>query len=113
MARVLDLNTVQSSILDITLQDKDRTVVHLDVPSEELVRELEALVPELDKLKKGDRAAVNETYEVAAKLINCNQDYFQVTAQELRTTYRMNLLSAINFLSAYFDCIEALANQKN
>jgi hypothetical protein len=104
---------VQSSILDITLQDVNRTVVHLDIPSEELVQELEALVPELDKLKKGDYAAVNETYEVAAKLINCNLDGIRVTSRDLRTTYRMNLLSAINFFSAYFDCIEALANQKN
>ena len=113
MARVLDLNTVQSSIMDVTLQDKDRTLVRLDFPTEELVRELEAMVPELNKLEKGDRTAINMAYELAAKLINCNLDYIKVTAQELRTTYRMSLLSAVTFFSAYLDAIHALENEKN
>ena len=113
MARVLDLNSVQSSIMDVTLQDKDRTVVRLDFPTEELVRELEALVPQLDQLKKGDKPAIEMTYELAAKLINCNLDYFKVTAQELREKYRMNLLSAVTFFSAYLDCIRDLEKVKN
>lgn len=113
MARVLDLNNVQNSLMDLTLQDKDRTIVHLDIPTEELVQEFEAMLPKLDTLKKGDHSAVNEIYDVAAKLINVNLDFFQVTGQELRTTYRMNVLSALNFFGAYLDALETLANGKN
>lgn len=113
MARVLDLNCVQNSIMDLTLQDEARTVFHLDIPTEELVREFEAMIPELDDLKKGDRAAINKIFEVAAKLISINLDYIQVTAEELRSVYRMNVISALNFFSAYMDALESLANEKN
>lgn len=113
MARVLDLNTVQSSIMDVTLQDKDRTVVRLDYPTEELVRELEAMIPELNRLEKGDRAAIEMTYDLAAKLINCNLDFFEVTGKDLRIKYRMNLISAVAFFGAYMDAIRALENEKN
>ena len=113
MARVLDLNCAQSSILDLTLQDEARTVIHLDIPTEELVQEFEAMLPELDNLKRGDREAVNRIFEIAAKLININLDYIQVTAAELRGVYRMNVISALNFFSAYMDALEALTNEKN
>ena len=113
MARVLDLNTVQTSLMDLTLQDPNRTVVHLDIPTEELVREFEAMLPELDTLKKGDRAAVHRIYDIAAKLISVNMDFFTVTGEELRTTYRMNVLSAIQFLGVYLDTLETIANGKN
>lgn len=115
MARVLDLNTVQSSFLDLVLRDKDRTVVHLDPSSEELVRELEALIPELNKLETGDRRAIEMTYELAAKLINYNLDDIKVTAQELmpRGKYHMTLLTIVAFFSAYLDAIKSLENAKN
>lgn len=113
MARVLDLNAVQTSLMDLTLQDKDHTIVHLDIPTEELVQEFEAMLPELEHLKKGDRTGVNRIYDIAAKLININLDFFTVTGEELRTTYRMNVISAIQFFGAYFDAIDALTNEKN
>lgn len=113
MARILDLNCMQSSIMDVTLQDEARTVFHLDIPTEELVQEFEAMLPELDSLKKGDRQAVNNIFEVAAKLISCNLDFITVTAAELRGAYRMNVISALNFFSAYMDALEALTNEKN
>ena len=113
MARVLDLNSVQSSFMDLTLQDENRTVVHLDLPTEELVQDLKKMQTELDALRKGDRDAVEKIYDLAANLINCNLDFFKVTGQELRVTYRMNVLSAINFFSAYLDFIRSLENEKN
>lgn len=113
MARVLDLNAAQSSIMDLTLQDEKRTVVHLDFPTEGLVRELEAMAPELKKLETGDRSAVDMIYDLAARLISCNFDYFKVTGQELREKYNMNLFGAITFFSAYLSFINELGDQKN
>lgn len=113
MARVLDLNSVQSSIMDLVLQDANRTKVRLDFPTEELVRDLEALAPELPKLEKGDRESIAMAYDLAAKLINCNLDDFKATGQELRTKYRMNLLAAVTFFGAYIDFLNSLEKQKN
>ena len=47
MARTMDFNQVQSSFWDITLRDKDRTVVHLDMPTEALVNKLQNMGAEI------------------------------------------------------------------
>lgn len=113
MARVLDLNKVQNSFMDLTLQDTAQTVVHLDIPTEALVSELEGMGPELKKLEAGDRSSVDAIYDLAARLINCNLDLFTVTGKELQGKYGMNLFSAIAFFSAYLGFINELSNEKN
>ena len=55
MARVLDFNELQSSFLDITLRDEARTVVHLDLPNEALINELENMDQEIENMKTGTR----------------------------------------------------------
>lgn len=113
MAVTLDLNELSCSMMDITLRDKDRTVVHLDIPTEELVQELDAMQPELNNLKTGDFSAVRKIYELAAKVINVNVDGFHVTAEDLPKKYGMNILASLQFFNAYIDAVKALENQKN
>lgn len=113
MARVLDLNNVQSSIMDLTLQDDARTVLHLDMPTEALVRELEQMGPELEKIKTGDRSAIDAIYDLAARLINCNFDFITVTAEELQGKYHMSRVAALAFFNAYLGFLNELADQKN
>ena len=113
MARVLDFNDIQSSFLDITLRDDARTVVHLDLPVEALVNELENMQGELDKMKAGNKEGVNAIYDLGARLINCNFDYFTATGEELRTKYGMNLVLMMAFFSAYMGGIKELSNAKN
>jgi len=113
MARTFDLNIVQTSIMDLTLQDEKRTVVHLDFPTEGLVQELENMKGELAALRKGDQRAVEKIYDLAASLINCNFDFLTVTGEELRTTYRMNVLGALQFFSAYLSFLKDIENEKN
>lgn len=111
MPRVLDFNELQSSMMDITLRDEARTVVHLDIPNEVLINELQNM--DLEKMKTGSQEAVNGIYDLAARLINCNLDYFKTTGDELLRKYNMNLVLLLQFFSAYMDCIEELSNQKN
>lgn len=113
MTRVLDLNSVQSSFMDLTLRDDARTVVHLDIPPEALVNELQNMGPELKKMETGDRTAVDMIYDLAARLINCNSDFLTVTSEELRTKYRMNLVVTLAFFNSYMGFISELSNQKN
>ena len=113
MARVLDLNEVQRSFMDLTLRDEARTVVHLDLPNEGLVNELQNMQTDLEEIKKGDRAAVMAIYDLMAKLVNCNLDLFQTTGEELQKKYGMNLVVTLKFLTVYMGYIEELSNQKN
>lgn len=113
MARTLDFNDLQSSILDITLRDEARTVVHLDLPNEALINELQNMGPDIEAMKTGTKAAVKGIYDLAARLINCNFDYFSTTGDELLRKYNMNLVLMLQFFSTYMDCITELSNQKN
>lgn len=111
MPRVLDFNELQSSFLDITLRDEARTVVHLDLPIETLVNELKSI--DLESMKTGSQDAVNSIYDLAARLINCNLDYFKTTGDELLRKYNMNLVLLLQFFSVYMDNITELSNRKN
>ena len=113
MSRTLDFNEVQSSFFDITLRDPDRTVVHLDIPTEETINALENMQGELERMKTGDKAAVAAIYDLAARLINCNFDYFTVTGEELQKKYGMNMVLTLKFFSTYMSYIEELTEQKN
>ncbi|MBR5879148.1 MAG: hypothetical protein IKY91_06300 [Akkermansia sp.] len=113
MNKVLDLNTVQRPTLELTLMDDARTTFRVSTPTEAMVQELQQMGSELESLKSGNRDAVATIYNLAARLISCNRDYIVVTAEELRSKYRMDLESAILFFSAYMDFISAIQNEKN
>lgn len=114
MAKVLDLNTVERPTLELTLQDEAKTTILVSTPSEALVRELEEVSAEMDALfRRGDKESVDAIYDLAARLISCNHQGLQVTADELRTKYRMGLESALLFYGAYLDFINELTNAKN
>ena len=114
MARVLDLNQVQGSLLDVTLTDEQQTVLHLDIPTEALVQEMQAMRPEIRKIKSGDKNAVDMLYEITARILSCNQDYITVTKDDLQSgKYKMNLVYLVSIFGAYFSAIDELAQQKN
>lgn len=114
MARVLDLNTTERPTLELTLQDKERTTVLVSTPTEALVQELNQLAPEMTKvLQSGSAESMAAMYDLAAKLISCNRNGIQITAEELRSKYRMGLESALIFFSAYMDFIEEITKAKN
>ena len=113
MARVLDLNSVQRPTLELTLMDDDRTLLRVSMPTEGMVSELQAMTSDLKKVEKGDREAVELIYDLAARLLSCNRDRIQVTAEELRGKYRVDLESLLIVYSAYMDFINEISNQKN
>lgn len=111
MARMLDLNSIQESLLDLQLRDENKTIVHLDMPTEALINELQNL--DLEALKTGDQKAVGMIYDLAAQLINCNFDGFRTTGEELRTKYGLHLVAALTFFSGYMGAVEELIKAKN
>lgn len=114
MARLLDFNSVEVETLDIVLRDDAHTMVHLKTPTEGLVQELIRISPRMHKVvETGDEESLELTYELVAKLINCNRDGIRVTAEELRTKYRMDFEFIIIFCNNYLDFIQSITNAKN
>lgn len=114
MGKVLDLNTATLPTLELTLQDEAKTCVHVTLPSEALINELQAMSPELQPiLAKGDREGVEAIYDLAARLISCNLEGRTITGEDLRGVYRMKLESAVVFYSVYLDFINDIIDAKN
>ncbi len=114
MARLLDFNTVEVQTLDIVLRDEARTKVHLRYPTEGLVQELIRISPEMHKvLETGDEESLNLTYDLMARLINCNRDGIKVTGEELRTKYNMDFEMVIIFCTNYLEFVNEITNAKN
>jgi hypothetical protein len=114
MARLLDFNSVEVETLDIVLRDDAHTMVHLKTPTEGLVQELIRISPRMHKVvETGDVESLDLTYELVAKLINCNRDGIRVTAEELRTKYNMDFEFIVVFCNHYLEFIQDITNAKN
>lgn len=114
MARTLDFNSINRPVLELVMQDEAKTVIKVGTPSEKLVEELQATMPELQNvLSSGDKEAVSLCYDLAARLINCNRSFITVTAEELRDKYHIDFEGLIIFYSAYLDFIQEINNAKN
>lgn len=110
----LNFNQLQRPILELTMMDKDQTVINVTTPTMDLLEELETALPQFeDTAKEGNKAAVQAIYDLAARLISCNLSFIPVTAEELRTKYRMGLDYMQVFFSAYMDFVSGIYNQKN
>lgn len=114
MAKVLDFNTVERPVLELVMQDDDRTHIQVGTPTESLVEELAALAPKLERvLQSKDADSIAAIYDLAARLINCNRNFVKVTAEELRERFNMNLESLVIFFGAYVDFINEITQAKN
>ena len=114
MAKVLDFNTIERPVLELVMQDDERTHIKVSTPTESLVEELAKLAPQLEKvLQSQDEESIAAIYDLAARLINCNRNFVKVTPEELRGKYRMNFESLIIFFGAYVDFINEVTNAKN
>lgn len=110
----LDFNSIQRPTLELTMRDDARTVLHVTVPSEQLIRELLTFAEEMKEvLEKKDGRAIEAAFELMAKLMSCNEEYKTVTAQDLRNVYRFSLSDMIIFTQAYLEFINEINNAKN
>lgn len=114
MPKTLDFNTLTRPTLQLIMQDEEHTKISVITPTEGLMEELGAALPELEKvLQNGDMTTVQACYDLAARLMSCNRSGIKVTTEDLRGKYQINLEALIIFYNAYIDFIEEVTNQKN
>ena len=114
MARLLDFNSIEVQTLDIVLRDEARTLVHLRYPTEGLVQELTRIAPHMNKvLETGDEESLSLTYDLVARIVNCNRDGIKVTGDELRTKYGMDFECIVLLCANYLDFLKDITNAKN
>lgn len=114
MSKVIDFNSYRRPTLILSMKDEDKTKLHVIGPTVELVEELRANLAELQTALSGnDSRASCTVYELAAKLMTCNMDGIELTAEELATKYEMNMEDMAHFYMAYVDFLEDIKNAKN
>lgn len=114
MSKSLDFNALNPPTLVLTMRDERHTEIVVTTPTEMLVEELQALAPELTRLLAGnDAESIKTAYTLAAKLISCNRSGLTVTADDLRTKYRLNLEALIVFYNVYLDFLNEITGAKN
>jgi hypothetical protein len=111
---MLDFNAIQKPTWALRLKDDDQTVVNLSTPSVELVDRLVAVAPELQEVAKAkDGKTIQAVYKLIADIMNCNEDGFTFTAEELRVRYKMTLLDLFRFVAGYLDFVKEMQDAKN
>lgn len=112
--KMLDFNALQKPTWPIKLKDEAQTVVNLSTPTVELVDRLIAATPELQEVAKTkDGKTIRAVYALIADLMNCNEDGFTFTAEELRDKYKMTLLDVFKFSAGYLEFVKEMQDAKN
>lgn len=119
MAKTLDFNKINQPVLPMIMGDEKKTLIKVTAPREALIEELEATMPELERVMEGqDQEAIDLCYDLAARLISCNTTGLEVTREDLRGKYWpkeriMNQLYLVTFYSAYLEFIQEINHAKN
>ena len=112
--KTLDFNAIKQPTWTIKLKDKDQTTVNLTTPTVDLVDRLIAATPDLQQVADSkDGRAVRAVYELIADIMNCNDDGYAFTAEELRDKYKMSLLDVFRFVDGYLEFVKELKEAKN
>lgn len=112
--KMLDFNSLQQPTWPVRLKDEAQTVVNIATPTVELLDRLVAATPELkEATKTKDGRTIRAVYNLVAELLNCNDDGFIFTAEELRDKYKMSLLDVFRFVSGYMEFIQEIQDAKN
>lgn len=110
----LDFNAITAPTLPLVMCDAEKTEIVVTTPTEGLVEELQAMAPELTKaLNADDAASIEAVYILAAKLVSCNRAGLQVTADDLRNKYKLNLEALIVFYNVYLGFLNEITSAKN
>lgn len=114
MAKTLDFNALKKPTLPLVMQDEQRTKILVSTPTQGLVEQLEAAGPEFEAVfESGDVDGIKAAYALAAQLMSCNLSGIQVTAEDLRDKYKMNLYDLMLFFGAYNDFLAEIESAKN
>ena len=112
--QMLDLNALQQPTWPVKLRDDEQTVVNLTTPDVELVDRLMASAPGLrEAASTKDGRAVRKIYDLLADVMNCNEDGFIFTGEELQARYNLRLLDVYRIIAGYMEFIKEINEAKN
>lgn len=115
MAETVVFDRHRPPILPVELYGPDLVVLHIKPPTVDLQEELRANKSDLSALltQDDDEQIVAGLYKLAARLMSCNRNMLTITAEELRTKFRLDTEDLVVFYEAYANYITEIENAKN
>ena len=96
------------------LELDSNTVIHVAVPTVDMVEEFKENLPSLRIALQGDGAEMKQALcALTVKLINCNLDAVRITLADLIDKYDWALEDFVKFYLDYQAFIEEVENEKN
>lgn len=114
MSKSFDFNAITQQTLEVTLNDPERTKLHVTTPPERLIEQLAASLDDLTGPGTGnDIDKIRASYKLAAELMSCNLEGIALTADDLREKYKIVPVVLAAFVTTYMDFINDFHNAKN
>lgn len=110
----LNFNRYRPPILPVEMLDEAGTVIHVTPPTVDLQEELRARATDLYALLNGaDDEKREALFDLAARLMSCNRNMRTVTADQLRTTFKLDEEDMAVFFEEYVKFLNRIENAKN
>ena len=110
MAKAMDFNKNKKSFWTVTLPDEKKTVLLIGTPTKAVFDELVAVKDALgDDTESAE--AINDLYEVSAKIMSRNKTGHVVTVEMLQSLFDFE--DIVMFLHGYTEFVHEVAGSKN
>lgn len=115
MARELNFNNFEQPCIKVTFRDEAKTTIHVTAPSQELVEKLEANRNEITARLKANTGwkSLQPLYEFAAELMSENEEWLEITAEDLKRKYKFHYMMLFAFYIEYMGFVNDLKSAKN
>jgi hypothetical protein len=110
----VDFNRHRPPFLEVSLFDKDETVLQVTPPTVDLQEELRASAADFTALLNGGNEEHRKVlWDLAARLMSCNRNWLKITPADLRKKYKLVEEDLVVFFQEYVSFLNGIENAKN
>ena len=113
MAKTLDFTTRKKTYLTVKLDDKKKTVLLIGTPNKKVLTEFLDIQERFDDDNGADREAIDDLYNVCAKVMSFNKGGVDITADYLSEECKFDIEDVMTFFEGYSEFLESITNVKN
>lgn len=111
MAKTIDFNSRKKEYLTIKLNDSKKTTLMIGTPTRNILLEFIAINERLSEEDGADVEAVNDLYDVCAKIMSFNKGGIKITSEYLGEFFDVE--DILVFFNAYGEFMESITSAKN
>jgi len=111
MGKTLDFTTRKKEYLTVKLNDEKKTVLMIGTPTKAILNEFIAMNEKIDEDGGADAEAINDLYNVCAKVMSFNKGGIKITSDYLGKFFDIEDVHV--FFNAYMEFMSSVTQTKN